>query len=218
MSSAKDPRLTTTAYALLGLLYTRPYSPYELTQQMKRDLHFCWPRAERGIYYEPKNLVARGFATAREERTGKRKRTVYSITAAGRRAFDEWIEQAPAEPTQLESEAILRATFAHRGHKAALLRAIESMRADATEMRRQLEMQAREYADSGGPFPEQLHLIALTGRFLIDYTSLVSAWSDWAGKLVESWPSVQSASDIPLDFAYEIFAELAATEPRPAPR
>ena len=201
--------LTTTSYAVLGLLYTRPYSPYELTQQMKRDLHFCWPRAERGIYYEPKNLVAHGLATARAQRTGRRRRTVYSITAAGRRAFDEWIEQAPAEVTQLSSEAILRATFAHRGSKKALLRAIESLREDAAVMRRQIASQAREYADTGGPFPEQLHLIALTGRFLIDYAALLGQWADWAKRHVDAWPSVQSASDVPLDFAYEIFAELA---------
>jgi DNA-binding PadR family transcriptional regulator len=213
MSSSDETRLTTTAYALLGLLYTRPYSPYELTRQMKRDLHFCWPRAERGIYYEPKNLVAHGLAAARVERTGRRKRTVYSITPAGRRAFDDWIEQAPAEATQLESEAILRATFSHRGSKQALLQAIASLREDAAAMRRQLVSQAREYADTGGPFPEQLHLIALTGRFLIDYTTLLSDWADWAQGHVDSWPSVKSASEVPLDFAYEIFAELDLSEP-----
>ena len=216
MSTAKRSGLTTTSYALLGLLYTRPYSPYELTQQMKRDLHFCWPRAERGIYYEPKNLVAHRLATARVERTGRRNRTVYSITAAGRRAFDDWIHRAPTEATQLESEAILRATFAHRGSKQALLGAIESMREDAAALRGQLVSQASEYAETGGPFPEQLHLIALTGRFLIDYTSLLSRWADWAQHHVDAWPSVESASEVPLDFAYEIFAELDVAEPSAA--
>jgi DNA-binding PadR family transcriptional regulator len=208
MSSPKHSRLTTTSYALLGLLYTRPYSPYELAQQMKRDLHFCWPRAERGIYYEPKNLVARGLATARVEHTGRRKRTVYSITATGRRAFDDWIERAPEEAIQLESEAILRATFAHRGSKDALLQAIATLRDDAVAMHRQLASQAREYRQTGGPFPEQLHLVALTGRFLIDYATLLTEWAEWAQRQVDAWSSTKSASEVPLDFAYDIFAEL----------
>jgi DNA-binding PadR family transcriptional regulator len=179
---------------------------------MKRDLHFCWPRAERGIYYEPKNLVAQGLAAATVERTGRRKRTVYSITTAGRRAFDDWIEQPPTEPAQLESEAILRATFGHRGTKEALQQAIASLREDAAAMRRQMASQAHEYATTGGPFPEQLHLIALTGRFLIDYVTLLENWADWAQSRVQEWPTVRSARKVELDFAYEIFAEVDEAE------
>jgi PadR family transcriptional regulator AphA len=180
---------------------------------MKRDLHFCWPRAERGIYYEPKNLVAHGLATASIGRTGKRKRTVYSITPAGRHAFERWLEQDAAASPQLESETILRATFAHRGSKDALLGAIAIMREQGATMRYQLTLQARQYADTGGPFPDQLHLIALTGRFLIDYASLLEDWADWAEAHVRDWPSVKSASEVSLDFAYEIFAELGAPAP-----
>jgi hypothetical protein len=38
--------LTTTSYAILGLLAIRPWSTYELARQMQRDLRFVWPRAE----------------------------------------------------------------------------------------------------------------------------------------------------------------------------
>jgi DNA-binding PadR family transcriptional regulator len=198
--------LTTTSYAILGLLYTRPYSPYELARQMKRDLHFCWPRAERAIYYEPKNLVAHRLAIATTEATGSRKRTVYSISAKGRRAFERWLEEADASAPRLECEAILRATFAHRASKEALLEVVTGLRDHADALRRQVEGQFRDYRETGGPFPEQLHLIALTGRFLIDYITLLERWSDWAEAEVRSWPSVASAIEVPLDFAYEIFA------------
>ena len=197
--------LTTTSYAILGLLYTRPYSPYELAAQMKRDLQFCWPRAERGIYYEPKKLVAHGLATADTEATGKRTRTVYSITSAGRRALRRWLEDASSTPPQLESEALLRATFAHRGSKEALLEVLRGLREHAAALRRQVGEQAGDYQETGGPFPDQLHLIALTGRFLIDYTELFERWARWAEEQVARWPTVASASDVPLDFAYEVF-------------
>ena len=39
-------KLTPTSYAILGLLALRPWSAYELTKQVRRSLHFCWPRAE----------------------------------------------------------------------------------------------------------------------------------------------------------------------------
>ena len=62
MSSAK---LTTTSYAVLGLLSIKTWSSYELTQQMDRSLGRIWPRAVSKLYEEPKKLVARGPARGR---------------------------------------------------------------------------------------------------------------------------------------------------------
>ena len=79
--------MTTTSYALLGLLALQPWTTYELAQQVRRSLSWFWPRTERKLYDEPKRLVAEGYATAREEFTGRRKRTVYEITPEGRAAL-----------------------------------------------------------------------------------------------------------------------------------
>ena len=51
---------------------------------MQRNVHFYFPRVESQIYAEPKRLVAAGLAEATAEMTGKRARTVYAITEAGR--------------------------------------------------------------------------------------------------------------------------------------
>jgi DNA-binding PadR family transcriptional regulator len=189
---------------------------------MKRDLRYCWPRAERAIYYEPKNLVAHALATDTAEQTGKRKRTVYAITPEGRRAFERWLDEPVAAGPQFESEAMVRASFAHRGSQDALLRVIASVREAATAMPRQLEEQVRDYQETGGPFPEHLHVIALTGKFLFDYIALLERWADWAEAEVRTWPSVRSASDVPLGFAFAVFAEmtppvLAQAEPNTRP-
>jgi len=58
----------TTAYALLGLLAVRPWTTYELAQQVRRSLNWFWPRAERKLYDDPKRLVAEGLATATDVR------------------------------------------------------------------------------------------------------------------------------------------------------
>ena len=189
--------LTTTSFAILGLLSVRPWSAYELTGQMKRGMRQTWPRAETRLYQEPKNLVTRGLATASTEVNGRRSRTVYSITARGRRALSRWLE-AESAPPQMESEAVLRATFADAGSKDALLRALRSLRAQGETLRLQLGDQALHYLATGGPFPERLHLIALIGRFLSDYAELLEGWAAWAEDTVSDWPATGPAAAVPI--------------------
>src|SRR4051794_22213816 len=151
-------KLTTTSYAILGLLALRRWSAYELLQQMQRNVGAFWPRAERGIYDEPKNLVAHGFASAVDERNGRRSRTVYAITPAGRRAYQAWLaEESP--PPQFESEAVLRIAFAEHGTKQAALDTLAALRAQAEERRRFTTEIARSYVEGRGPYPDRIHTI-----------------------------------------------------------
>ena len=113
--------LTTTSYAILGLLNIKPWSAYELTQQAQRSLRYAWPKSESHLYAEPKRLVRLGFARVTETPAGPvRTRQVYRITAAGRRALKRWLESEPAPP-QLEFEAVLRLFYADATDKDAVL-------------------------------------------------------------------------------------------------
>ena len=51
--------LTSTSYAVLGLLAIRPASSYELAKQVARGLRFTWPRAEGRIYDEDGRIASR---------------------------------------------------------------------------------------------------------------------------------------------------------------
>ena len=82
------PSLPTTSYAILGMLALRPWTAYELTQQLRRSLTYCWPKAESVLYDEPKRLVRLGLATAQRQPAGRRTRTAYAITDQGRRALE----------------------------------------------------------------------------------------------------------------------------------
>ena len=114
-------RLTTTSYAILGLLAIQPWSTYDLAKPLRRALHFFWPRAESNLYAEPKRLVTAGLADAREEWNGDRQRTVYSITDRGRRrCAEEWLG-TDVPPARVESEAYLRLLYANFGSKDDLL-------------------------------------------------------------------------------------------------
>src|SRR5436305_15165628 len=102
------PVLATTSFGILGQLAWGEASTYELVKAMSRNLRFIWPRAESRIYDEAKRLVAAGLATAREGHTGRRRRTVYAITRAGREALSAWLATPPAGAMSLESEPLLR--------------------------------------------------------------------------------------------------------------
>lgn len=194
--------MTTTSYALLGLLGVRSWSAYELTQQMSRGLRFHWPRVESRIYREAPNLVAHGLARSIDEHTGARKRTVYSITPRGRAALRRWLAQ-PSAPPQFESEALVRAMFAEQGTKEDLLNTLVGLREYAETLYADQVAQANDYLRTGGPFPERLHVIALTGRFILDYVALLERWASWAEDQVRTWPDVQPVEIVPV--ATEVF-------------
>jgi PadR family transcriptional regulator, regulatory protein AphA len=184
---SRAPALTTTSYAILGLLATRPWSTYELTQQMDRSLGRIWPRAESKLYEEPKKLVQHGLARAKEERVGKRPRTIYSITAKGRRALATWLHEPGAGPV-LEFEQLLKVFFAEHGTKADVLASLAASRAWAVERNEGNVAAAKAYAAAEGEFQERAAHIVLVGGFLTDFYELVARWADWATEVVQDWP------------------------------
>jgi DNA-binding PadR family transcriptional regulator len=179
-------RLTSTSYAVLGLLVVRPYSAYELAAQMRRSFVFIWPRAVSGIYEEPKRLVRAGYATAAREQRARRSRTVYTVTPSGRAAFGRWLAE-PSAPPAFESEALVRVMFAERGGRDELLATLRGALEQARALQATLVAQAAGYAD-GGPSPDRLHVIALGGRFLHEYAATLERWAQWALAEVETWP------------------------------
>jgi PadR family transcriptional regulator, regulatory protein AphA len=182
-----SPPLTTTSYAVLGLLAVRPWSSYELTQQMDRSLGRVWPRAVSKLYDEPKKLASHGLARSAIQQTGRRTRTVYTITAQGRRALAEWLGE-PGEGPVLEFEQLLKVFFADNGTKADLLATLAAAQAWARARCAESLAIGEQYSLGNGPFPERLPELQLTSRFLTDFYLLVGQWASWAATIVETWP------------------------------
>ena len=207
-------KLTPTSYAILGLLGLRSWSAYELTKQVRRSLHFCWPRAETRLYQEPKNLLEHGLVKATTSANGRRSRTDYAITAKGRKALRAWMGEASAPP-RLESEALLRLFFAEHGTKEGLLATLAELEGQALAMRRQAVLQGAEYLAGDAPFQERVHILGLIGRFTLDHTALVAGWARWARAEIDGWPDVDSgevSAEVVRDFEAAL-AELAAEAP-----
>lgn len=189
-----ERELTTTSYAILGLLAIQPWSTYELARQMRRNLHFFWPRAESNLYAEPKRLVDQGFAKGRSEPVGRRRRTVYSITPKGRRALRRWLAE-PAGESRLESETLVKAMFAEYGTKEDLLGHLRRLLAALDAKRQQLHTIFEEYLAEEDPFPDRVHVNVLCYRLIWEETKATSAWAAWALDEVERWPDIKVPAD-----------------------
>jgi PadR family transcriptional regulator, regulatory protein AphA len=179
--------LTTTSYAILGLLGIQPWTTYELAQHMERSLKHFWPRAQSRIYEEPKRLEKLGLAKATRDHVGKRPRTTYAITAKGRRALKRWLAEPGAGPT-LELEALLKVFYGEQSSKQDLLANIEAIAEWAERRNEENVAFARQFRDDDGPFPERLPVIVLTGKFMTDFADMLSGWAAWAAEVVEEWP------------------------------
>ena len=206
-------RTATTANAILGLLALRREWPiYELTQQLRRNMRFFWPRAESRIYDEAKGLVERGLARAKAERTGGRTRTTYAITPAGRRALAEWLKRPP-RGTALECEPILRVLLAELA-PGQVDAAVQQMRADAHEVLSAGRVVAPEYLERRAPFQDQVHVRALVFDFLSHYALMLLEWADRAEAAANEWPSLSAAERErrALDSIRRDFARFPSTE------
>jgi len=190
---SRAPTLTTTSYALLGLLALRPWTTYELTKQVQRSLGWFWPRTERKLYDEPKKLVAAGLATASEERTGKRPRTVYAITDAGRAALRAWLDEPPAAPA-LEMESMVKVFFADSGSIEQLRATLDHVRASAEARLAELERMVDEDEEPGYEFAGRLPVNALGLRFHLDHERHLVEWATWAQEQVRDWRSPVDAA------------------------
>ena len=205
-------RLTATSYAILGLLAIRPWSTYELTQQMHRSMRRFWPRAESKLYEEPKKLAALGLATATPELVGRRSRTRYAATTEGRTELARWLGEHGPAPV-LESEPLLKVFFAEHGTKDDLLATLDRLRSWAEENLREDARIADSYVTGTGPFPDRAAQLVLVGRYLSDFADMTHRWADWATDEVAKWPEDISAAPPAIDVLRELAARVREGEP-----
>jgi DNA-binding PadR family transcriptional regulator len=181
------PGLTTTSFAILGLLAIKPWTTYQLAVQMERTLNRFWPRARSRLYEEPKKLVAHGLADATKTAVGRRPRTVYTITDPGRQALADWLT-TPGEGPSLEYEQLVKLFFADFGSRDDALATLAAARAWAGAQLDVFTEAAREYLAGNGPFPQRSAVTSVGARFMVDFYELVDRWAGWAAEVVKQWP------------------------------
>lgn len=180
--------LSTTAYAVLGMLALRPATPYELTQQMQRSLDYLWTTSERSLYDQPERLVAAGLAEVRTEGDDAGDRRRYAITPAGREALAAWLA-TEAAPPRFQIESLLRVLFADQGEVDDLHQVLAGLREHVAERRRLGYDQMRTYLDDDGLFQERAHIVVLVGDLVGRMLDLLDDWAADVEALSATWES-----------------------------
>jgi PadR family transcriptional regulator AphA len=107
----RDIRLTPTSYIVLGLIRVAARAtPYDLKQMHARGIGSFWTLNHAQLYAEPDRLVEGGYLTVEREEGGRR-RKMYELTPAGRRAFDSWVATPSDEFTELRDVGLLQLFF-----------------------------------------------------------------------------------------------------------
>jgi DNA-binding PadR family transcriptional regulator len=104
------PALTAVSYVVLALLeQAGETTPYEL-KRIAASLSGFWDLRHDQVYREPERLAAAGLVSERREETGRRRRR-FRLTAAGRRALEDWRANPTAEFTELRDPGLLQLFF-----------------------------------------------------------------------------------------------------------
>ncbi len=100
--------LNATQGSLLGFLFDEPKTGWDLLQEIEQGLSRFWNVTPSHVYRELRTLHDRGLLTA--GRTGVRDRRPFTITAAGKKAFKQWIAQEPG-PEQIRNPLLITLWF-----------------------------------------------------------------------------------------------------------
>lgn len=187
-------QLTTTSYAVLAQVAVRPWSAYELAEQRVRYFRYVWPRAESAIYREVKRLSKMGLLEDTKEYTGRRPRTVYSLTEEGRGALRDWLS-TPVSPFSMEFEAMLRLFIAPLGTKDDILSALKQVRVDAQEMLQFAGAVKQEFIDGVNVAQHDVHIRALVVDFFVSLLRTVEAWTERTLDQIEGWDDLMLSEE-----------------------
>jgi DNA-binding PadR family transcriptional regulator len=108
LSTVSIARLSTTSYAVLGLLeLCQPATPYQLKQAAQVSIFHFWTITHTQLYTECARLAEAGLLGEEREEGGRRRR-VYRLTDAGLNALDRWRASTDTELYELRDPGLLK--------------------------------------------------------------------------------------------------------------
>ncbi|MFT5422154.1 MAG: DNA-binding PadR family transcriptional regulator [Candidatus Endobugula sp.] len=86
-------------YAILSMTIQNPKSGYDIAKEFTNSVNFYWEASHQQIYKTLSELEGKQWLRVKViEQTGKPDKKNYSITATGRKALQEWVEQPTKMP------------------------------------------------------------------------------------------------------------------------
>ena len=162
--------LSKPAYVVLGMIATGRRSGYAMSRAAKDATRHFWATSDGQIYPQLKKLSDDGYIEGERETQGGRERIVYSLTAKGSQALDEWLNSGSRTHFELRDEGLLRLFFAEELSVAQLRAQIEIMR--------RRSRRAIEHLEELRPKAGDLACAHLTLRYGLDLHAFSIDWYD----------------------------------------
>src|SRR5262249_27670799 len=90
--------------------------------------------------------------------------------------------------------AMIKVAFADAGDVTQLRASVREIRTDAEARVAEILDRSAEYATRGGPFPDRLPIVAITGKLLMGQYEAVVRWARWAEDAIGEWTGVTPAT------------------------
>jgi PadR family transcriptional regulator, regulatory protein AphA len=163
--------LTPTSYVVLALVGEGGASAHDLVRMMGQGGPVYWGAAESKLYAEPKRLARSGYLNSRREPGRTNPRTVYTLTAAGRRALRDWLATPARFPT-IKNEAHLRLLAGDMLDDHAI---VESLRGMLPELDR-LDALVQEMDAQAHRVPQRARYLKLNHAYARKLIALHREW------------------------------------------
>jgi PadR family transcriptional regulator AphA len=158
--SLVNEELTLFSYEILGLVGRGGVGAHDLLRMAQRGRILAWA-GESQYYVEPKRLAELGYLSARKEPGRTRERTVYSLTAKGRRALTDYA-RTPVAVTPVKSEALLRLLICDLVGEDTTRESLATLREDVADLQQRLDDSERAATE----FPHREKYLLLVVAFL----------------------------------------------------
>ncbi len=164
-----------TAASLLGFLHWTSMSGWDVVRVAEQTIGDFWSLTPSQVYRELSALADAGLVTAGER--GSRDRRTFTITEAGRTAFEKWVSREPAAET-IRFPLLLTLLFGARvpGARRAEFVAAHRARHAATLARYREQLAAAQAALNGGDPGDAFAMATLD--FGLRYETAVLEWFD----------------------------------------
>ena len=179
--------LSKPAYVVLGMIATGRRSGYAMSRTAKDAMRHFWATSDGQIYPQLKRLAQAGYITGERESQGGRERIVYSLTAKGDEALDEWLNSGARPQHEFRDEGLLRLFFAE-----AL--SVEQLRAQI-ELMRERHRRSREALADLRPSAGDRGCALVTRRYGLDLHAFAIEWYDRLDDQLADRPQDERAGD-----------------------
>lgn len=179
------PNLPGTSYGILGLIsmpWPEPPSGYDLNKAVEGSIGYFWTPAKSQIYGELKRLTALGYVEELEvPQQGRPDKRVYTITAAGDEALQNWLTTRDEHPEEIKSTFLLKLFFGHRLSPEEILSKMREYLNYAIASLAEYEAIEREIESHGGPVAPNLY----PWMALMQGKAFARSGIEWSKEMIE---------------------------------